>query len=203
MGVLISVSEKSELISRLKTKKKSRDSYTRALLNVLIPAQLRSLRFRNKLTQKALAKEAEMKQSRISTMERPGASQFNVETLIRLASAFKVGLKVEFVSFSEMLKWENGFNADAFNPPTIEADIEFQQGTVNQAVDDNLPSKTIDLDAIVASTQAGYTFIGLLPTESYLASSGLLGTQKQKEPDEQVAYHCSDAVHVDKCFTIQ
>src|SRR5208282_32327 len=70
---------------------------------------------------------ADMKQSRISTMERPGATQFNVETLIRLASAFKLGLKVEFVSFSGLLRWENEFNSDSFNPLTIENDIDFKR----------------------------------------------------------------------------
>ncbi len=120
------VSEKSELISKLKRAKKSRDAYTRALLNVLISAQIKGLRFKRKLTQKGLADLADMKQSRISTMERPGATKFNIETLIRLASAFRVGLKVEFVSFSEMLKWENGFNQAEFDPLTIDLDAEFE-----------------------------------------------------------------------------
>lgn len=140
------MSEKSELISRLKTKKKSRDSYTRAVLSVLIPSQIRALRFRNKLTQKALAQEAEMRQSRISTVERPGAAQLNVETLIRLASAFKVGLKVEFVPFSEMLRWENEFSQDAFNPITIDKDSEFiGQAAATIAVDDVFDPGIIDV----------------------------------------------------------
>jgi len=59
-------------------------------------------------------------------MEQPGRTNFNLETLVRMAATFRVGLVVKFVPFSEMLRWENEFNQDEFNPPTIEADIEFQ-----------------------------------------------------------------------------
>jgi hypothetical protein len=68
-----------------------------------------------------------MKQSRISAAETPGAVNFNLETLVRLAAALKVGLVVKFVSFSEMLKWENGYDQDAFDPLTIDKDADFQR----------------------------------------------------------------------------
>jgi len=77
------------------------------------------------MTQKQLAALAEMAQPRISAMERPGATKFNIETLVRLASAFKVGLKVEFVPFSEMLDWENSFSQDQFDPVPIDNDRQF------------------------------------------------------------------------------
>jgi hypothetical protein len=75
-----------------------------------------------------------MKQSRISAMERPGETQFNVETLIRLAAAMKVALRVEFVSFSEMLEWENNFSQDAFNVRAIDNDIAFVDPQAGAAV---------------------------------------------------------------------
>jgi transcriptional regulator with XRE-family HTH domain len=77
------------------------------------------------MTQKQLALLAEMAQPRISKMERPGEESFNIDTLIRLAAAFKIGLKVEFVPFSEMLAWENNYSQDAFNPTPIEHDAGF------------------------------------------------------------------------------
>jgi hypothetical protein len=77
------------------------------------------------MTQKQLATLAEMAQPRISAMERPGATKFNIETLVRLASAFKVGLKVEFVPFHEMLAWENGFSQDRFDVTQIDNDALF------------------------------------------------------------------------------
>ena len=75
-------------------------------------------------TQKQLADEAEVKQPRISAMERPGEIQFSLETLIRMA-AHKVGLRVEFVPFSDMLRLENGFRRDSFAVRSLEQDEEF------------------------------------------------------------------------------
>jgi transcriptional regulator with XRE-family HTH domain len=119
------MSEKSQLISRLKGSAASRSSYIRAKINVLIPAQLRALRLKRSWTQDELAREADMKQSRVSAIERPGAVNFNMETLIRLAAAHKVGLVVKFVPFSELLRWENRFNQDSFDVVPIDKDMEF------------------------------------------------------------------------------
>lgn|SRR5208283_273937 len=120
------MSERSKLINKLKLSRDSRESYTRAKLQVLLPSQLRALRLKNCMSQPVLAAASGMKQSRISAMEQPGRTNFNLETLVRMAATFRVGLVVKFVPFSEMLRWENEFNQDEFNPPTIEADIEFQ-----------------------------------------------------------------------------
>jgi len=57
--------------------------------------------------------------------ETPGEANVTLETLAKLAAAFKVGLKVEFVPFSEMLRWENGYSQDTFDVTRIDDDIEF------------------------------------------------------------------------------
>src|SRR5713226_4862149 len=101
MGRLAVMSEKSERISKLISKKQSRRAYARAHLIVNIPSQIKALRRRQDMSQKTLAKEAEMMQPRISAMERPGETNYNIETLVRLAAAFKVALMVKFVSFSD------------------------------------------------------------------------------------------------------
>lgn len=116
----------SKRIAKLLKDAASRASYIRAKLNVLIPSQIRALRLRrDDMTQKQLAELADMAQPRISAMERPGETNFNIDTLVRLAAAFKVGLKVQFVPFSEMLAWENDYSQDAFNPVPIERDTQF------------------------------------------------------------------------------
>ncbi len=120
------MSERSKRISKLLASASSRASYIRAKLNVLIPSQIRALRLKNNdMTQKQLAVLADMAQPRISAMERPGETKFNIETLVRLAAAFKIGLKVEFVSFSEMLQWENNYSQDNFNIVQIDQDGAF------------------------------------------------------------------------------
>jgi len=57
--------------------------------------------------------------------ETPGAANVTLETLARLAAAFRTGLIVKFVPFSEMLRWENDFSQDSFNVTTIEQDGAF------------------------------------------------------------------------------
>jgi transcriptional regulator with XRE-family HTH domain len=122
------LNEKSQLIDKLKSSRNSRASYIRAKIAVLLSAQLHALRLKHPWTQHEFAQEVGMKQSRISAMEQPGAVNFNMETLIRSAAAHGVGLVVKFVSFSEMLRWENDFNQDFFYVVPIEKDIEFITG---------------------------------------------------------------------------
>ena len=119
--------DRSTLISKLVRNREARESYIRSKLNVLLPSQIRGLRLQRDLKQEELGQEADMKQSRISAMERPGEVGFNIDTLIRLAAALRVGLKVEFVPFSDMVKWENQYSQDSFTVVPIEADSDFIQ----------------------------------------------------------------------------
>jgi hypothetical protein len=66
-----------------------------------------------------------MKQPRISAMETPGRTNFNLETLVRMAATLNVGLMVKFVPFSQMLKWENNYSQDVFDVTPIEKDSDF------------------------------------------------------------------------------
>lgn len=147
------MNERLKRISRLLSSGASRASYIRAKLNVLIPSQIRGLRLKRPMTQRELADSAKMKQSRISAMERPGEVQFNLETLVRLAAAFKVGLKVEFVPFSEMLAWENGFSQDQFNPIPIDNDRAFLNPAI--VLQGQPVQPTIFFPLSTAATQVG------------------------------------------------
>src|ERR1035437_2834677 len=119
------VNERSKMISKLIQRRDTRESYIRSKLSVLLPAQIRSLRLRREMKQAELGAEAEMKQGRISVLERIGEVSFSVDTMIKLASAFRVGLIVKFAPMSEMLNWENGFQPDAFEVVPIEEDFAF------------------------------------------------------------------------------
>ena len=119
------MSERSQLIDRLTNNKETREAYIRSKVSTNVASQIRALRRREELTQGGLAEVSGMKQSRISAMERPG-TRLNIETLVRLAAAFKIGLTVRFESFSEMLKWENGFSQDEFEVAGIDDDLAFR-----------------------------------------------------------------------------
>jgi len=120
------MSERSKRISKLLTSLDSRTSYIRAKLSVLVPSQIRALRMKSNMPRQLdLAQEAGMQQSRISMFETPGAANLTLETLSRLAAAFKVGLVVKFVPFSEMLRWENQYSQDNFDVTRLAADTDF------------------------------------------------------------------------------
>jgi hypothetical protein len=120
------VSERSKTISRLLSDLNSRTSYIKAKIGVLVPSQIRALRLTSNMPRQAdLAREAKMQQSRISMFETPGAANMTLETLSRVAAAFRVGLVVKFVPFSEMLRWENRYSQDTFDVVRIEDDEEF------------------------------------------------------------------------------
>jgi transcriptional regulator with XRE-family HTH domain len=119
------MNENSQLTDRLLNNPKTRAAYIRAKVTTNVPSQIKALRRRQGgMTQTELARDAEMKQSRISAMEKPGA-RLNIDTLVRLAAAFGVGLLVKFVSYSEMLTWENNFSQDTFNVTPIDEDVDF------------------------------------------------------------------------------
>jgi transcriptional regulator with XRE-family HTH domain len=130
----MSLSEESTRITRLLGSKKSRASYIKAKLGVLVPAQIRALRLKSNMPrQKDLAREAEMQQSRISMFETPGMANVTLDTLARLAATFKTGLVVRFVPFHEMLHWENNFSQDSFDViPRLDEDEAFINPTVEE-----------------------------------------------------------------------
>ena len=116
---------RSTLVSRLKKNAADRESYLRGKLGVVIAAQLRALRGRH--TQAELAEMLGMKQSRISAMENPGAVNFSLETLVRIAAALKIAVKVEFCSYSELVHWENSYQP-TLTPTCLDRDTEFLTG---------------------------------------------------------------------------
>jgi hypothetical protein len=118
--------ERSELISRLRNSLESRTAYVKSKLATLVPSQIRALRLRSAMPrQKDLAVAAQLHESRISMFETPGMANLTLETLAKVAAAFKVGVIVKFVSFSEMLRWEDEFSQDTFVVPKLDEDRAF------------------------------------------------------------------------------
>jgi transcriptional regulator with XRE-family HTH domain len=123
---LVSVDERSKLISRLQENFETRATYVKAKLGMLVPSQIRALRLQSEMPRQSdLARAAKMHQSRISKFETPGAANLTLETLARLAAAFKVGLVVKFVPFSELLSWDNSYSQDTFYVTPIDSDFAF------------------------------------------------------------------------------
>ena len=129
---------KSKLITRLLNDKKYRKAYVASQIKVGIPFQIKAMREKREWSQGQLADMANMLQPRISAMEKAGHGSPNIETLLRLAAAFDIGLVVKFAPFSELVSWGDKFSPDTFNVPSIENDMALESGTSGASTNANL-----------------------------------------------------------------
>jgi len=120
----------SSLVGELH-EKEYRDAYVESQIRMTLPLQIRELRKRREWTQPQLADRAEMGQPRISELEKPGERRLTIETLLRLASAFDVGLQVRFIPFGELIDWSEDLDIDNFNVLPFEKELaEAVQATI-------------------------------------------------------------------------
>jgi transcriptional regulator with XRE-family HTH domain len=116
------VNTQSSLATELKDKQ-YRDAFVASQIRIGLPMQCRALRESREWTQPQLAEAAGMSQPRISEIERPGERKLNLETLLRLASAFDVGLQVRFVSFSRLVDDDDSIHFDSFYVSPFDEDM--------------------------------------------------------------------------------
>jgi transcriptional regulator with XRE-family HTH domain len=112
----------SSLIAELRDKS-YRDAYVASRIKIGLPFQARALRKSRGWTQEQLAEHAQMSQPRIAEIEKASERRFNLETLLRIASAFDVGLEVNFVPISEIVDDEDAFDPDNFSIPAFTQEL--------------------------------------------------------------------------------
>ena len=96
----------SELVDKLRGEfqdEEYRHEYADECLNTMIATQIKVLREQRDMTQKTLAKKADMLQPRLSVLEDASYSSWSISTLKRLARAFDLTLKVSFESFTSFI----------------------------------------------------------------------------------------------------
>lgn len=103
--------------------KEYRDAFVASQIRLGLPMQCRALRESRDWTQPKLAQVASMSQPRISEIERPGERNLNLETLLRLASAFDVALQVRFVPFSQFIDNDDELDLANFYVSPFEEDL--------------------------------------------------------------------------------
>jgi transcriptional regulator with XRE-family HTH domain len=113
----------SSLVAELR-EKEYRDAYVESQIRMTLPLQIRELRKRREWTQPELAQRAGMGQPRISELEKPGERRLTIETLLRLASDFDVGLQVKFVPFEELIDCGEKLDIDQFNVLPFEKELK-------------------------------------------------------------------------------
>lgn len=111
--------EHKQFINNLISSEKTRKAYIEAKLNILIPAQINAL---------SKIYEIEHSKSLNGGHVLESADYLTVEELVEFAAKFRVALKIEFVSFSDMLKWENEFDPLMAEVRLLDDDEEFCEG---------------------------------------------------------------------------
>jgi len=125
---------KDKLISRLRDKE-HRDAFVSAYIQIGIPFQIRALREQRGWTQKELADQTGVNQAWISQVENPNYQGFSLKTLLKLASAFDIGLIVRFAPFSELVKWELTLSPDKLKAESFDKESYFREASISAMTD--------------------------------------------------------------------
>ena len=146
----------SSLMNELRNKE-YRNGYVASQIRIGIPFQIRALRNQRGLNQEEFASLVGMSQPRVSELERPGERRPNIETLLRIAEAYDIGLQVRFVPFSELVEWAESFNPDDFSVPSFEEEIskreKTKQGTTDQIA--HVPPAAFVMGAVSSMASGG------------------------------------------------
>lgn len=166
----------SKLWQKLRNKA-YRDGYTEGQLSIEVPFQIRALRKARGWTQTQLAERCGIPQARISHIEQPGRDPLSLRTLHRLASAFDVGLLVQFVSFSELVHREAAFNPETYRVTSFEDDhLVATVHIATQSFEDAFRINSLDETlaaleqnwTIIPSTEAHYGIAERFSTHSFI-----------------------------------
>ncbi len=130
----MTLNSSSELWEELKNKE-YREGYVEGQFDIEVPFQIRALRRARGWTQEDLAKYSGIPESQIAELEDPNCGPPSVQILHKLCAAFDVGLLVQFVSFSELVRRESEFNPETFNVASFSDDnIDTEPQTISTMV---------------------------------------------------------------------
>jgi len=153
------INSKVKAIWKKLRNKDYRDSFVASQISNTIAAQIFSLREARGWKQAEVAARAGMKQSRISDLEDPNYENYQTRTLVKLASAFDVGLVVKFVPFSELAKWSANLSPRDFLPTEFLKDgivPEIEDIKVAQDATLAKSENPVNIDAYDVPTRMGF-----------------------------------------------
>jgi transcriptional regulator with XRE-family HTH domain len=114
-------SPREQLIRKFRDKP-YRDAFTAEHIYSRIPLKIRALREGRGLSQKNLGERIGMAQTWVSKLEDPNYGKLTLSTLLRLASAFDVGLEIDFVPFSKVLDDALSLTPESWEVPSFGED---------------------------------------------------------------------------------
>lgn len=175
-----------------------RYAYAEDFLNSKIATQICVLREQRGWAQEDLAQKIGTKQSGISRLENVNYAAWNLETLKKIARAFGVILRCEFVAFSDFLaeeerfgrqdlecmSFEDEYRAEAVQPAQTTQPVQSVTPPLQPAQAEGAPENRSSGPVVPQTTLLTFTFPALLPLRhsgdipsfhlgSYGASSGV------------------------------
>jgi len=109
--------------------KEYRDAFVSERIFSGLPLKIHALREQRRLSQKQLGEKTGVAQAWVSKLEDPNYGKLTLSTLLRLASAFDVGLEVNFVPFSKVLDDALSLSQESFKVASFEDDRRFSPGS--------------------------------------------------------------------------
>ena len=128
----MSVISEERLLAKLE-KKPYRDAYVSEHVKTSVPVQIYHLREQRGWTQAMLAQRAKTTQTVISRLEDPNYGNLSLNSLLKIASAFDIGLLVKFVPFSRLLAEFHNLSPQAVSAQSFGKELPTLKGAVTQA----------------------------------------------------------------------
>lgn len=104
---------------------KFREAFVSSRIAQTIATQIRTLRQKEEMSQKDLARELGTSQNAIYRLENPRYGKPSISTLRKIASYFDVGLIVRFAPFSEIADWTANLSEESIKVPDFASDQGF------------------------------------------------------------------------------
>ncbi len=103
--------------------KEYRDSFVAEHIFGRLPLKILALREARGLSQKELGDKIGVAQTWVSKLEDPNYGKLTLSTLLRIASAFDVGIEVDFVPFSKVLDDALGLSPESWKVASFAEDL--------------------------------------------------------------------------------
>ena len=119
-------SVKKQLVRKMRDKS-YRDAFVAEQIFSRLPLKIRRLREKRFPSQKELGDRIGVAQAWISRLEDPNYGKLTISTLLKVASAFDVGLHVDFVPFSQVLNNAIHLTDSSFEVESFDDDLALQE----------------------------------------------------------------------------
>jgi transcriptional regulator with XRE-family HTH domain len=131
-------SDRREIYEKFKESKEYRDAFVAEHIYSRLPLKIRELREQRGWSQKDLGEKVGMAQAWVSKLEDPSYGKYTIATLLRLASAFDVGLDIDFKLFSQILDKALTLTPESFEVVSFTDDpgfLRYQASTAERSQD--------------------------------------------------------------------